>query len=94
MSTVGSQTATVATVNATTTSSSLLAAGGARKAWIVYNASGQIAYLRFGTGAASSTDYSVQLASGVYYESPQPVYAGAVQVILAAGTGPVQVTSW
>jgi hypothetical protein len=94
MSTVGSQTATVTAVPASTTSASLLAAGGARKAWVVSNPTGVVAYLRFGSGAAVSTDFTVQIAAGGYYESPQPVYAGPVQVILASGTGNVLVTSW
>lgn len=86
--------ATVATVPCTTTSASLLTANGARSNWVVENLSGQTAYIRFGTGAASSTDYTKSLATGGYYECPQPLYRGAVQIVLGAGSGNVQVTSW
>lgn len=94
MSSNSAQTATVATVAASTTSAALLAAGGSRRAWVVSNLAGAIAYLRFGSGAAVATDYTVAVAAGGYYECPQPVYGGPVQVILASGTGNVLVTSW
>lgn len=93
MSTSSKQTATVAAVAGSTTSAALLTGAG-RNAWFVQNATAAIAYLRFGSGAASSTDFSVSIAAGGYYECPQPVYAGPVQVILASGTGNLQVTSW
>jgi LysM repeat protein len=93
MSVSAPQTATVTAVPASTTSAALLA-GGSRRGWVVSNISGQIAYLRFGSGAASATDHTVTVASGAYYESPQPAYGGPVQVVLAAGSGNVLVTSW
>lgn len=93
MSTSSKQTATVATVAGSTTSAALLTGAG-RNAWIVVNTSSVVAFLRFGSGAATSGDFSVSIAAGGYYECPQPVYAGPVQVILASGTGNLQVTSW
>jgi hypothetical protein len=93
VSTNSKQAATVATVAASTTSASLLTGAG-RNAWFAVNATGAIAYLRFGSNAASSSDFSVSIAAGGYYECPQPVYAGPVQVILASGAGNIQVTSW
>lgn len=93
-SSVPAQSATIATYAASTTSGTLLAAGGSRRAWLVSNTSGQILYLRFAADAATAANYSVAIASGGYYECPQPVYAGAVTAITAAGAGNVQVTSW
>ena len=85
----------MSSVAASTTSASRLAASASRKAWVVSNTTAAIAYLRFGSGAASATDFTVQLAATTgYYECPQPVYNGPVQVILASGTGNVIVTSW
>ena len=94
MSTVAAQSATVTAYAASTTSGTMLAAGGSRKAWIVVNSTAAIAYLRFGSGAASATDFSVSIAVGGYYECPQPVYGGQVTAILASGTGNLLVTSW
>lgn len=96
MSTVSKQSASVTAPTITTASSTLLAAGAGRQMWIVTNpaASPGILYLRFGTGAASSTDYSVAIAVGGYYECPIPVYGGAITAVLATGSSAVQVTAW
>jgi hypothetical protein len=94
MSTVSKQTAVVTPVALSTTSASLLAAGGSRSNWVVSNISGQIVYLRFGSGAASATDHSVPIAAGAYYECPIPLYGGPVQAVMATGTGNVLVTTW
>jgi len=94
MSTTGSTTANVVPVSASTTSASLLTTSNGRRAFIAVNTTGAIAYLRFGSAAATSADYSVAIAAGATYESPIGGYAGPIQVILASGSGTVLVTSW
>ncbi len=91
-----SRTATVTAVPMTGSSASLTAALGAGAAPIRYisNTSGQILYVRFGTAAASTTDYTLQLAAGQVWESPSPFYAGPMQGILATGSGNVNVTAY
>ncbi len=89
------QTATVTTVAVSTTSATLLAAGVGLNFRAVSNTSGQVLYVRFGTGAAVSTDHTVAVASGGYYEFPQPLYTGAVTAIMGGGTtGNVLVTTY
>lgn len=69
----------------------LQAANANRRLLQVYNESTAILYLKNGS-AATLTDYTVQLAPGAYYESPQPVYLGIVTGIWAAANGAAQVT--
>jgi hypothetical protein len=94
VSSTSAQNATVTSPSLSTTSATLLAAGGARKAWYVVNNTAAVMYLRFGSGAASSTDFTAQVAAGGAWECPQPVYSGQVTAILASGTGNAQVTAW
>lgn len=49
--------------------------------------------VKFGA-AASTTDYTVSIPVGGYYEFPQPLYVGQVTGVLAAGTGSAHVTSY
>ena len=88
------QTATVTAPAMTTTSALLLAASANRSMWFVTNTTAAVLYLRFGSAAATSGDYSVAIAAGGYYECPIPVYGGAVQGVLASGTGNPEVTAW
>lgn len=94
MSTLSTQAAVVAAPAMSTTSAAVLAAGAARKGWIVVNDSAVVLYLRFGSAAASSTDFSVSLAAGASFTCPVPVYAGPIQGILASSTGTARVTTW
>lgn len=88
------QSATVAPPVATsTTVATLLAAGGARQMCMIVNDSAAILYVKFGAGASSS-DYSVAIAAGGYYEVPVPMYGGVLTGTLATGTGNARVTSY
>ena len=64
----------------------LVAANPKRVMFIIFNDSTQILYVKYG-GSASSTDYTVQIASGGYYEAPVPVYNGIVTGVWAAANG-------
>lgn len=93
MSTTSIQAATLANVTSSATSTTVFAASGAARARAVYNDSTAVLYLKFGA-AASTTSYTVQLASGDYYEFPQPVYGGLVDGIWAAANGAARTTEW
>lgn len=82
---------TVAAVASSVTVVSLQAANAARRALKVYNDSTAVLYLKDGA-AASTTDYSVQVASGGYYEWPLPIYTGAVTGLWSAANGSARVT--
>ncbi len=79
---------------ATSTTSALLGNRAAPNGRFIVNDSAAILYIRFGGSAASSTDYSVAIAAGGYYELPQPIYGGQITGILASGTGTARVTSY
>lgn len=90
----GRQTAVVAAVATSTTSATIIAASAAGAARIIVNDSLVVLYLRFGSVAAVSTDFSVSLAAGASYYAPDNAYSGAIQGILASSTGFARVTSW
>lgn len=93
MSTTPSQSATLANVTSSASSVTLFAASGTVKARTIFNDSTAVLYVKFGA-TASTTSYTVQLASNAYYEFPQPVYGGLVDGIWAAANGAARVTSW
>lgn len=93
MAVSGRWSATVTPVSTSTSAAVLLAAGTGMSSRLVVNDSAAILYVKFGA-AASSTDYTVALAAGAYYEFPQPLYAGVVSGTLATGTGTARVTSY
>lgn len=87
------QSADLANTTASASSVTLLAANGSVHGRAVYNDSTAVLYLKFGS-TASTTSYTVQLASGAYYEFPQPVYAGQVDGIWASANGAARTTEW
>lgn len=93
MTTINPQAATVANVASSASNTQLFAAASIVHGRTVYNDSTAVLYLKYGTGA-SSTSYTVQLVAGAYYEFPQPVYAGEVDGIWASANGNARVTSW
>ncbi len=93
MSATVSQSATVASVACSTTVATLLAASGSRKGATVYNNAAVDLYVKFGS-AASSTDFTVKLGPGDYFEVPVPTYGGIITGTLASSTGNALVTSW
>lgn len=80
-------------VSAATSSTSLLSANAARYGATVYNDSTAICYLLLGSGTASTTNYTVQLGAGGYYEVPFG-YTGAIKAIWAAANGAARVSEF
>lgn len=86
------QTATLASVAASTSSVTLFAANyGAAQQRVVQNDSTATLYLKYGA-TASTTSHTVQIPAGAYYEFPQPMYAGAVTAVWASATGSARTT--
>ena len=67
---VRGSTVTVAPVSSSATSVQIIAANASRLGLSVYNDSNQSLYLRYGSSAASTTDYSVLVQAGGLYEIP------------------------
>ncbi len=99
---VGVGTVTTTTVAAPTTgtetnvagsasSVTILASNSSRKAASIYNDSSAILYLLLGTGPASTTVYTVQMASNTLYEVLAN-YTGIITGIWASATGSARVT--
>lgn len=84
MSAIGRQSATVASVDTSTTVATLLAASATRIAGIIVNEAAAVLYVKFGT-VATSTDYTYAIPAGGTMELPQPAYGGIITGILAAG---------
>lgn len=82
--------ATVTSVASSATSVTLLAAS-ARRGATIYNDSTQVLYMKFGI-TASNTSYTVQLASGDYWEMPYPIYTGRIDGIWASANGNARIT--
>lgn len=83
-----SGTATLSTVAGSASSVTILAANTSRKMAAVFNDSTHAAavlYLSFGS-TASTTNYTVQIASGSYYEFPTPIYTGVVDGLWSSNT--------
>lgn len=86
-------TATLTNVASSAATVSLFAGSGNARGRSVFNDSSAILYLKFGTTAASTTSYTVQLAAGAYYEFPSdPLYCGPVQGIWASANGSARLT--
>ena len=89
--------ATLANVTGSSSSVTVFAANSAARGRMIANDSTAILYLKFGSGAASTTSYTVALAGtggGVaqYYEFPAPLYTGAVTGIWASAVGAARTT--
>ncbi len=78
------------------TTSAAVVAGAASGGSVRYvtNTTAGILYLRFGSAAASATDYTLQLAAGAAWENTAPFYSGPIQGILSTGTGNANVTTY
>ncbi len=90
---VSPQSATLANVASSATNATLWAAAASVKGRVVYNDSTAILYLKFGA-TASTSSYTVQIASQGYFEFPAPVYGGQVDGIWASANGNARLTSW
>lgn len=92
LSTSQSGSATVTRVNASDTAQTALQRNGNREGLMIYNDSDANLLVHFG-GTASTTEFSVKLSAGGYYESGLTVYQGALSLVWdAAGTGAALIT--
>lgn len=85
--------AVVAPVASSASSVAVLAANGRAAGRVIYNDSTAILYLRYGTAAASTTTYTVQIASQGTHVVAQG-YRGALTGIWAAANGNALVTEF
>ena len=84
--------AAVTTVNSTATSTTLLAANANRIGATFFNTDANNLYLKFGA-TASTSSFTIKIATGAYYELPQPVYRGIIDGIWDVdGAGLVAIT--
>lgn len=86
-----SDTATVTSVSVSTVVVTLLSSNANRKGFIIYNNGTTQVFIKFGTGATTSSFTLVLNGSG-FYESSKPIYRGAITAIRNAGTANVLVT--
>lgn len=84
--------ATEANVVSSATNVTLFAAAVANGR-AIYNDSTAVLYVKFGA-TASTSSYTVQIASQGYFEFPQPCYNGQVDGIWASANGNARLTSW
>jgi hypothetical protein len=85
---IKSNSATTANVSSSA-SVTILAANSAATGRAVFNDSTAALYLKYGT-TASTTDYTVKINAGGYFEFPQPGYRGRVDGIWASANGSAQ----
>lgn len=74
----------------TNASSQILAANSGRRGATIWNEGAAVAYVKLGV-TASTTSYSIQIASGAYYEVPFG-YTGEVDGITSSSTAQLRVT--
>jgi len=86
-------TATKTSVAAAASDTAILSSNSSRKGAKFYNDSTAICYLSEGSGAASTSSYTVQIpANGFYEQPPEPVYTGAYRAIWSAANGNLRIT--
>jgi len=74
------------------TNVTLCASNAARKGLIVYNDSPSTMYLKYGA-TASATSFTVKIPADGYWEMPDPVYTGQIDVIWSSdSTGSARAT--
>lgn len=86
-------TATLSNVASSATTVTVLASNANRKGMMVFNDSTSVLYLKFGA-TASTTSYTVQIASNGYYEMPASpyMYTGICDGIWSSANGNARVT--
>lgn len=85
-------TSNITQVASSTTSVELLPSQPNRQAFTLYNDSSRIAYVAFGE-AASTTNFSVKMPGGSFYELATLNYTGTVTAAWNIANGTMQVTS-
>lgn len=85
--------ASVASVSAVTSATTLFAStlGADAAGRLVFNDSTADLYLKFGSGATSS-DFTVKIPAGGYWEAPPPVYDGLITGVWSAVNGSARCT--
>ena len=83
---------TVTAVASSATSVQIVAANAARLGLSIYNDSTYSLYLRYGSGAASSSDFSVLLQSGALYEVPDRSVTLEVRGVWSSANGNARAT--
>jgi len=78
--------ATVVSVGDSVAAVTLKALNGARLGLFVYNNSGAVLYLKYGS-AASPTDFTVKIGPDGFWEMPKPTYTGIVTGAWASDAG-------
>jgi hypothetical protein len=87
------ETAVLANVASSASTTPLIAAGVGVHGRIVYNDSTAVLYLA-NAATASVTAYTVQIPAQGTYSFPEPLYSGAVSGIWASANGNARVTTW
>jgi len=77
-------------VSVTSSNTSVLASNANRLGATMYNEGSATCYLKLGA-TASTTSYSVQIASGGYYEVPFN-YTGAIDAVTSTSTAQLRIT--
>ena len=88
----GIATPTLANVSGSATSVTVFSSNANARQRMLQNDSTAILYLKFGSGAASTTSYTVQIPAGQYFEFPFPCYTGASTVAWSAANGAARTT--
>jgi hypothetical protein len=83
--------ATLENVASSATNVTLFDSNAAAKGRMIHNDSTAVLYVKFGATATSSS-YTVKMASDSYYEFPEPVYTGIVDGIWASANGSARCT--
>jgi len=93
---LSSDTSSVTSVNATATSTQLLATNSSRKGFSLFNDADKACFVLFSGGTASSTNFSVKIGGGAFYDTPAVHnYRGAIQGIWEAGpSGAMKITEY
>lgn len=77
-------TASLANVTMTGSSVTAIASNASRRGAAIYNDSGVVVYVKFGS-TASSTSFTVKLIDQAYYELAAPCYTGIITALGASG---------
>jgi hypothetical protein len=84
-------TSTRASVAAATSNTQLLAANATRKGATIFNDSSADLYLGLGTTAASTSNFTIKLPAGGYYEVPFS-FSGEIRGIWSSATGNARIS--
>lgn len=76
----------------TSESSAKLADANATRSMVTIFVESGILYVLYGTGTASTSNYSVVLAANDYLEIPRDMYDGEITAIFSGGAGVARVT--